>query len=611
MKGLLSKLDFFGENFYLNMDRHLKYKSVVGGIISILLFAGTLCVTYYFGKDIYYKQEPTLSSYSQQLPNYPYVKIDKSNFFFGINVLNNSNTKQILTNKKYLDFKVKYHGMMLNTTTGNITAFAQTFDMDQCNLENADPLSMIQNNLNNFNCIDLNMEIGGMNSFPLYKYLRYELKKCNKETEIKYNITCAPAAEIEKVVSNTQIGYMLNKQIITSKSFETPVVSSYNYDYEVVTAFYSENKYLQHSFYFHPSIIETDTGLVFDEITTSTSFLEFVENRKETRTKSATSLDLIYKANIYISNLETNYTRRYLKVPSLAAKVGGFFSCILPLIEIVYHLFQRNDYQVFLISKLLKLQLEVDDETSEQNNKSVIKEVEMEKFNADLNNSNNKLNVISNNNISNIIKIIFINVNINNLLHFVEQQEGSNSPNKNHSTKKKGIVLKKDVYLKNPELKEIINYKHKKRENITIPYSAIFKFEYCNCCKIDNKRKMGRKELIELANEEILKKMDIQNITKTPDKLNLLINLLLNENQKFMINNRETKVIINKLNEEENNKKDKEKSISEQKYMIKKEKLFKYITETIKTSSLIDIMLYKYLDSDLKDEIKEKLGIDL
>ena len=155
---------------------------------------------------------------------------------------------------------------------------------------------------------------------------------------------------------------------------------------------------------------------------------------------------------------------------------------------------------------------------------------------------------------------------------------------------------------------KIIEFKHKKREDITIEYSNIFKFEYCRCKKRENKKKLGRDELIELAMEEIFKKTDIRNISKTEDKLNLLINISLSKNQKFMLNNRETKVIINKIESYDINR---NKAILEEKYMLKKENLFKHIADNYNNFSLIDEMLLKYLDNQLKDEFKKKYNIEL
>jgi len=255
---------------------------------------------------------------------------------------------------------------------------------------------------------------------------------------------------------------------------------------------------------------------------------------------------------------------------------------------------------------MLKLQIEVDEtelalakqETNKIKNKS--KEPEIELINYEANKSNainqNKLNYSKSVNMSNIDNSNEIN-NISSSKRILYKKTlGAWTLN-----------LNKDRHI-NHEIKNVIEFKQKKRKDITINYSSVFNFEYFKCCKDNDKNKLSRNELIELAMEEIFKKTDIRTISKTEDKLNLLINILLTKNQKFMLNNRETKVIINKIESRDivGNK-----TILDEKHILKKENLFKHIAANYHHLNLIDEMLLKYLDKEMKEELMKKFHIEV
>ena len=58
MTKLLRKLDFFGQENKIYLNKEEKVTTVVGGILTLLMVAGAIILAWVFGKDIYYKQNP-------------------------------------------------------------------------------------------------------------------------------------------------------------------------------------------------------------------------------------------------------------------------------------------------------------------------------------------------------------------------------------------------------------------------------------------------------------------------------------------------------------------------------------------------------------------------
>jgi len=327
MTEFLKNLDIFGKYFYLNLEKKDKFKSIIGGIMAIILFLGSIGVIFYFGQDIYYKTNPLVSNSVRQLDYFPFATLNNSNFLFAMNLHNGSSFDTIFTNKSFIEFRVTYHGVSINPETGQKESFNNMYPMSDCNSSHASEADILNNNLNSFQCAIVDFEIGGMSHLDTYKYLKYELKRCDEATEDLYNITCAPANEIDDLLFFSQIGVITQRLIPNNGNFEIPVVPSYNYDYYVLSGFYADGKYVQNSIYYNPSTVQSDTGFIFSDITRNQSFIEFRRSEKEERTPSKDYF--IFKSNIYLSNYETTSIRTYIKVPEIAARVGGLFSCIL------------------------------------------------------------------------------------------------------------------------------------------------------------------------------------------------------------------------------------------------------------------------------------------
>jgi len=62
METFLSSVDRIGKSFTFTFGGKETFTTAWGGIISIFQFIGLLVLLFYFGRDIYFKQEPEFNS---------------------------------------------------------------------------------------------------------------------------------------------------------------------------------------------------------------------------------------------------------------------------------------------------------------------------------------------------------------------------------------------------------------------------------------------------------------------------------------------------------------------------------------------------------------------
>jgi len=121
------------------------------------------------------------------------------------------------------------------------------------------------------------------------------------------------------------------------------------------------------------------------------------------------------------------------------------------------------------------------------------------------------------------------------------------------------------------------------------------------CFSKNNEDVKNRKELMEKAEEIIEKKSDIFELFKLIDQFKLIKKLTLNENQYFLLNERDKRPIIFDANSQKTSKE--LEDLNEAKYNIKKENLKQYLKRHKETNSLTstDILLLKYANKKVDD----------
>jgi len=606
---MLKSIDVFGCEFRMMHDRNYTFKTGLGGLMTIFMGMTLLVLMWYFGQDIYEKQNPFFLKKSNQSMEYPFHSIGNDNMFFALKIIDTySNT---IDDPRYFEVLARSQLLKTNISTGvNEVINEYIMDGEKCNDHHLDIKanpSLSSYYCANFSNISIGGEYEGSADMGIFSFF---IRVCNADTEWYYNITCATFDEMQsKYKGNLYVSYYTLQHSIDPKNIEEPVKGNYVYDYDDLSLLGQTHKRI----FYTISEFSTDNGIIFEE-NTNFEFLEF-EHIVTGYNNNIPQDNVIFDPTFQISRRKNYYTRKYIKIQEIAAIVGGFVSIFLTGIKFVFSFYLDNAYSLFLYEKLLNLEVDEEAFNSYANNNfgNNNKNNNDNKNNYNNYNNNNHINVNQNvdisHNLNNQIELSNIGLSNNNYnnssrdLGLNNHQNLSNLNNPNNPLNGPKIINKakplKEV--KDIHLNELIKYNNKKRVKITPTFCGQCKYNYMSCKQTD-RSKTSKTDLYCEADYEIVKKLDLIHMFKKHDQWNLLSQIVLNKEQYFMLKNRDLKTLVKEPNEIAFSEKmiheiNREKNIRELKTYVN----FKSETKNLNST---DRVLLSFMQDDLKKEIK-------
>ena len=610
----IKSLDMLGKEYQLKIEGD-SFKTTFGGFFSILIYMATLVLTWYFGKDLYEKQNPKYITSNNYLEEHPVIGIDPSNFTFALSLSSNQDGKFIYDSRAFV-YKAYYNRFRLDVKT-NTRMIHEVHDIsvEPCSNIVKEPFYTKGEFMNHY-CPKFNGSYGGSALQEWYFVPHLRIDRCSPEIEKANNITCYTDEELINMygrVLNVRVKYQ--NYYVNPTQFENPLIKSFDeIIYYVQTV---ESAYRANIYYSYARIL-TDSGLVFDD-ESHNHFFQFNEIDFQGIGKPNPEDVFLFNCGFKLTTLENYYYREYIKIPDILANVGGFMSIVMEIIQFVFSNYVDNEYNIFLYEKLFRLEIEKQDNESigERAYDMVNVGVGSQIKNKTSNNSNNSNNI-------NNIKSYGKNNNENNkdlegskdrILNNVNNVNNNNNlVNEAYSINKSKMKIGKKLIVNetpvNKELKNLIDYKKKKREPVIIGADERFCYVNCACCysKSTNSKNNLRYELIAIAEQEIERKFDILEVLNSLNRLRLLQKILLNKSQCYMLANREIQTITNY----KKNPSERVEDLNEIKEKQKIANLFNYlgIKKQENNFTNIDILLLKYLNEDLKGKIKQEIDIE-
>jgi len=620
-------IDIFGKYFNFTIDSRKEFNTGLGTVLTILLGISYFVACWYFGQDIYYRRIPQfLKEDSYDLP-YPVVNINNSNFNFAFRL--ETDDADPIQDVRYFEHVYTYKNYIRDNTTGKLITTKSTVTMEMCKEHHISTKELFyQNFLSNYFCTNItNIPYGGnVGISDDIGLLEFRIQRCNSDTEKRHNVTCFNNTKIETDWRyHVKIGTYITQNLIKPKNFSEPIQQTLNYrldDWDIMVK--RKNKVTLST-----SVLETDDGWVFSE-TSSRNFLKF-ESIEFDNYPPPTVGDAVVEFKFYLSLKRTNYDRSYISIPTIAAKVGGLISLVHTVLNTLISFFIENQLTVFLIEKLLKLEL---DENNNNDENSISKDYKDVKVNNINNNGNiNELSKLDVNKKSrefrdsrelrdsSIIELTpnMINTHLQNPSFDISNTAYFRKSiiDKDPNAKKNYFFSKKDEeIIINKELNKIINFNKKIRERIYISFSEYITIYFPCCFKknsgISKTKSDLRYDFVKDVSKWISRYIDIIPFLREIDKLNLLKKIILNESQNFMLNNKDKKVLAiytHNLNENLNQKflekKDKKKRQQNQlvEYLIDKKQKQK-LTD-------VDICLFSNLESGMRQTIEEDVNFKI
>jgi len=589
----LKGIDIFGKHFNFTIDSRKEFNTGLGTILTILLGISYFVACWYFGQDIYYRKIPQfLKEDSFELP-YPVVNINNSNFNFAFRL--ETDDDDPIRDVRYFEHIYVYKHYIRNNETGKLKSHKTTVTMEKCQEHHISTKALFHDNyLENYFCTNIsNIPYGGdIGVSDDIGLLEFRIQRCNSDTEERHGITCFNNTEIEKVWRyNVKVATYMTSNLVKPKNFSEPIQQTLKYrkdDWNIMAK--RKNKVTLST-----SVLETDDGWIFSE-KSSRSFLEFEDIEYDSYPPPIVD-DAVFELKFYVSLRRSKYDRSYISIPTIAAKVGGLISLVHTVLNTIISFYIENQLTVFLLKKLLKL--EIDENTNDE--KENIKEFK-------------EINELSR---SKEASLIELSPNTNNAPNSSNTYVRKSIIDKDPNAKKNYYFQKKDEEIViNKELGKIISFHKKRRERIYILFSEYITIYFPCCFKKKGKGAKSKKDLrYEFVNEVdkwISRHMDIIPFFKEIDKLNLLKKIILNECQNFMLNNKDQKILAmythnltENLNHKFLEKKDKKKRLQNQlvEYLIDKKQRDK-LTD-------VDVVLFTNMESGLRQTIEEDVNFKI
>ena len=157
----LKYLDIIGKEVQFKIENSELYKTVFGGILTLMLAVISLISIWFFGNDIIYHENPKFIQKQIRREEYEYLNFTNQNFFFAIR--HTDYYGAFIDDPIYLIPKFKYEYYEKNRDTGELKLLNKiVIEMDKCNTSHIDNETLISENLQFYYCASLNnLTIGG------------------------------------------------------------------------------------------------------------------------------------------------------------------------------------------------------------------------------------------------------------------------------------------------------------------------------------------------------------------------------------------------------------------------------------------------------------------
>ncbi len=582
-KKFLKSIDGMGREFKFKLEGS-KFTTPLGGIFTLLILGGLLVFSYYFGIDMINKQYPITIEKNDIITDTTFHKVNYTNFFIGVRIENEDG--QTMSDPRFVTYNFNFFSFVFDNSLKKFKEVEKRYSLlSQCTDEHIDAVPYQRHKLNRYFCTNIDYHIGGSWNENRIKYMHYFVTRCLNTTQNKNH--CYSDEEIfRKFGRDFYINTFYLNNLYDPKNYNNPIVKHHEFRFMELQI----NRVNRQYFYFGQADLSTDSGILLQDWKKQ-KFLIFDHQRGNT---ASMKNNKIYDLSIYLTSKFTHYQRYYIKIPLIVAQVGGVFNLFLLIINKIWNLHIDNEFTVYLMKKLFRLE----NEETEAKKNNFFKDFEVV-------NNNNRTFDISTMKIQKNVELIKIPGKQHDIVDvtvrpFIDDK----------------LMLEKNT-LRNRQVEKIIEFKMKNMKEVEISSG---KRLYFQCCCFEKKWRSNNSsnkikyELMRACEEEIKTKTEVDYIFKNLDQFRLLKKLLLNESQCFMLENREKHCIYNTLEENDNDKKE----LTERLRYLKDEKQNKcekdlrtYLKQRKNENNLNDIdnLLVVYLKKDIKEKVKEDVGI--
>jgi len=370
LNSVIKKFDIFGISYSFQMENQSRFKTILGGWITIFFYIILIALFFSFGVDFYQRKNQKISLNSKNI-HYKEVNFTNKNFTlafrieneFGLQIINNS---IFFLEVGFFRHEMQENGKWLMTKIND----NQNLTFSKCSeLENFREKEKDFNiSLSSWFCINFNNStLGGYWDGNFVNGLIINTRKCSNK---KYkNLQCLEQNNIEKEFksgintgANLFYSFLFLESLPVMDNFENPIQSHLINKYEML-----DLNVLKRSVQIFKRIsIDSDVGWLFSEREEFTYFSnDYI--MQDFSLKKEIEEDILYSHLIYLGRKEDIFSRSYTKLQEVLANVGGFAKILLVILIIFYFYIENISKNLLLLEKFEFLEEDEDIEKIQKN----------------------------------------------------------------------------------------------------------------------------------------------------------------------------------------------------------------------------------------------------
>ncbi|EAR86659.2 transmembrane protein, putative (macronuclear) [Tetrahymena thermophila SB210] len=329
LEDYLKIFDIYGQNVQLNLNKKQKYNTVIGGVLSLLVFTLLLIGCWFFGKELIYKQNPSVISQERPVDCPKRIDVKPDNLIIMMGVANANaqyfSDPRLFTVNAIQQQQVSYIDQ--NTGLSSIKLVNQNRKIRLCN-ENDIGISDTKSYFTQLNypvlyCFDTSEQPvyfeGDFNQQEFSQLIVY-FDKCQNSTSSQ--IICQPKEVIDQTLMLSKVGVFMSDHVINPLNFKNPISNRGISLYASTSSSFPQEM----SLYFTNQYIDTDQGVFYQEIEQISTFV-FMQ---QTITPYFSSPNTLARVIIRLQKQKENYMKRsYLKLADVVAQIGGLLKILV------------------------------------------------------------------------------------------------------------------------------------------------------------------------------------------------------------------------------------------------------------------------------------------
>ena len=344
---IIKSLDFFGTLITFRINNDLEYKSLLGGISSIIFF---IISSIYILYESYFfiKRENVDFIYSKKTIETPFLNLTKIGYRFAFGLQYEENdTSCILNTKKYFNYSISLIEIIDNKIT--IETPIELKFCEKKDFRNIINRTFDSRHLDKMYCPiinNLNFTVDGTMMDYYYKYIILQIWL----TEYTLN----NYEEFKKFIEENplEMSYYFLDNAIDYENRKNPLPFFLNYLFKAIDINYQKNTEIILS----PIEFYNDENLIIkkNEKYLGSTIDNHVDSFHQINEPNYLNQRLLGKFILKASPIMFSLSRNYQKIPTLIAEISGILEQILFLTLLIVNFFERKFIDIKLIKKMIK-----------------------------------------------------------------------------------------------------------------------------------------------------------------------------------------------------------------------------------------------------------------